>query len=51
MARCRPPSPAYALARQLGSDAELMAIIITAQTVAAIVTMPITLQLAMSLFG
>lgn len=41
----------YALARQLGSDAELMAVIITAQTVAAIVTMPITLQLAMSLFG
>ena len=41
----------YALARQLDSDAELMAVIITAQTVVAIVTMPITLQLAMSLFG
>ena len=41
----------YALARQLGSDAELMAVIITAQTVAAIVTMPITLQLAMTYLG
>ena len=41
----------YALARQLGSDAELMAVIITAQTLAAIVTMPITLQLAMTYLG
>lgn len=41
----------YALARQLGSDAELMAVIITAQTLAAILTMPVTLQLAMMLFG
>lgn len=41
----------YALARQLNSDAALMAVIITAQTVAAIVTMPVTLKLAMSLFG
>lgn len=41
----------YALARQLDSDAELMAVIITAQTVAAIVTMPITLQLAMTYLG
>lgn len=41
----------YALARQLGSDAELMAVIITAQTLAAIVTMPITLQLATMYLG
>lgn len=40
----------YALARQLDSDAELMAVIITAQTLAAILTMPVTLQLAMTLF-
>lgn len=41
----------YALARQLGSDAVLMAVIITAQTVASVVTMPVALQLATSLFG
>lgn len=40
----------YALARQLGGDAELMAVIITAQTLAAILTMPVTIQLAMMLF-
>ena len=40
----------YALARQLGGDAELMAVIITAQTLAAILTMPITIQIAMMLF-
>lgn len=41
----------YALARQLGGDAALMAVIITAQTVVAVVTMPLLLRLAMSLFG
>lgn len=41
----------YALARQLGGDAPLMAVIITSQTLAAIVTMPVTIRLAMLLFG
>lgn len=40
----------YALARQFGSDAELMAGIITLQTLLAIATMPATLALAMALF-
>ena len=36
---------AYSLARQMGGDAPLMAAIITAQTVAAFVTIPLTLGL------
>jgi predicted permease len=41
----------YALARQFGSDAELMAGIITLQTLVAIVSMPLTLALALNWFG
>lgn len=41
----------YALARQFGSDAELMAGIITLQTLVAFVSMPATLLLATTLFG
>ncbi|WP_445620438.1 AEC family transporter [Kushneria sp. Sum13] len=37
---------AYILARQLGGDAELMAAIITGQTLLAMLTMPVMLQLA-----
>ena len=42
-----PAAPSsYALARQLGGDAPLMAAILTIQTAIAIVTLPITVQLA-----
>jgi hypothetical protein len=38
-------SSAYTLARQMGGDAELMATIITLQTILAFATMPVTLAL------
>lgn len=44
-------SSSYILARQLGGDAELMAGIIALQTVAAALTLPMTLVLATALFG
>ena len=39
----------YTLARQLGGDAPLMAAIVTLQTLLAIVTIPITIQIVSSL--
>ena len=39
----------YLLAKQLGGDAPLMAEIITVQTVAALVTMPVTISLLLPL--
>lgn len=44
-------SSAYILARQLGGDAELMAGIVALQTLAAALTLPVTLVLAAALFG
>ena len=45
-----PTAPsAYILARQLGGDHQLMATIITAQTLLAVVTLSITLSLVLPL--
>ena len=39
-------SNAYVLARQMGGDAPLMAEILTVQTLAAMVTMPVAIAIA-----
>ncbi|WP_169566656.1 AEC family transporter [Sneathiella limimaris] len=43
-------SSGYALARQLGSDAEAMAAIITIQTLLSMITLPVSVALAMHVF-
>ena len=39
----------YTLAREMGGDARLMAAIITATTIASVITMPIAIALALSI--
>jgi hypothetical protein len=47
-----PTAPgAYVLAKQLGGDADYMAALITSQTVAAAVTMPLTFGVLAMLYG
>lgn len=47
-----PTAPgAYVLAKQLGGDADYMAALITAQTIAAAVTMPLVFAAARALYG
>jgi predicted permease len=47
-----PTAPgAYVLAKQLGGDADYMAALITSQTVAAAVTMPLVFAVLHGLYG
>lgn len=47
-----PSAPSsYALARQLGGDAPLMAAILTIQTAISIITLPVTVQLVQWVLG